>query len=44
MPQTIAPKANMGYFFEDFHVGQVFRHATPRTPIISDTAVSVSPG
>ncbi len=39
MPQTIAPKANMGYFFEDFHVGQVFRHATPRTVSTGDVAL-----
>jgi 2-methylfumaryl-CoA hydratase len=24
-------KVNTGYFFEDYHLGQVFEHATPRT-------------
>ena len=24
-------KTNQGYFFEDYHVGQVIQHATPRT-------------
>ncbi len=24
-------KVNTGYFFEDYHIGQVFEHATPRT-------------
>ncbi|NOR62318.1 MAG: hypothetical protein GQ535_07495 [Rhodobacteraceae bacterium] len=24
-------KVNTGYFFEDYHLGQVFNHATPRT-------------
>jgi 2-methylfumaryl-CoA hydratase len=31
--------ANDGNFFEDFHVGQVIRHATPRTVTAGDTAL-----
>lgn len=31
--------ANEGNFFEDFHVGQVIRHATPRTVTSGDTAL-----
>eukprot|EP01037_Dinobryon_pediforme_P013674 gene13674-13790_t len=29
----------MGYFFEDFRVGQVFRHATPRTVTVGDVSL-----
>src|SRR5262249_15886155 len=31
MPPPPAPKAPAGRFFEDFHVGETIRHATPRT-------------
>jgi 2-methylfumaryl-CoA hydratase len=39
MPHNTAPKANVGHYFEDFHVGQVFRHATPRTISVGDVAL-----
>ena len=32
-------KTNPGYFFEDYHVGQVIRHATPRTLHDGDAAM-----
>ncbi|MBA5778966.1 MaoC family dehydratase [Stappia sp. F7233] len=32
-------KTNPGNFFEDFAVGQVIRHATPRTVTVGDTAL-----
>ena len=32
-------KTNPGNFFEDFHVGQVIRHATPRTVTAGDQAL-----
>ncbi|MEJ8475834.1 MaoC family dehydratase [Roseibium algae] len=32
-------KTNPGNFFEDFHVGQVIRHATPRTVTSSDATL-----
>ena len=32
-------KTNAGNFFEDFKVGQVIRHATPRTVTEGDRAV-----
>src|ERR1051325_4266699 len=32
-------KTNPGNFFEDFHLGQVIRHATPRTVTTGDVAV-----
>jgi len=32
-------KTNPGNFFEDFHVGQVLNHATPRTVTDGDTAL-----
>jgi 2-methylfumaryl-CoA hydratase len=32
-------KANAGNFFEDFRVGQVIRHATPRTVTVGDVAL-----
>lgn len=32
-------KTNAGNFFEDFHVGQVLRHATPRTVTAGDVAL-----
>jgi 2-methylfumaryl-CoA hydratase len=34
-----ADKTNHGNFFEDFAVGQVLRHATPRTLTLGDVAV-----
>lgn len=38
MPHS-ALKSNAGYFFEDFRVGQVIHHATPRTFTSGDTAL-----
>lgn len=32
-------KTNPGNFFEDFHIGQVLRHATPRTVTSGDVAL-----
>ncbi|MEJ6390698.1 MaoC family dehydratase [Gymnodinialimonas ulvae] len=32
-------KTNSGYFFEDYHVGQVLNHATPRTLTEGDVAL-----
>jgi 2-methylfumaryl-CoA hydratase len=32
-------KANAGNFFEDFRIGQVIRHATPRTVTVGDVAL-----
>ncbi|MGH6819983.1 MAG: MaoC family dehydratase, partial [Methylocella sp.] len=32
-------KTNPGNFFEDFHVGQVIRHATPRTVTAGDQSL-----
>jgi 2-methylfumaryl-CoA hydratase len=32
-------KTNSGNFFEDFHIGQVIRHATPRTVTAGDQAL-----
>lgn len=32
-------KTNQGYFFEDYHVGQILRHATPRTLHDGDVAM-----
>jgi len=32
-------KANMGNFFEDFHLGQILNHATPKTVTTGDTAL-----
>jgi 2-methylfumaryl-CoA hydratase len=34
-------KANPGNFFEDFHIGQEFRHATPRTITAGDAALYI---
>jgi len=43
MSKSIAPqssgKTNPGNFFEDFSLGQVIRHATPRTITLGDVAV-----
>ena len=36
-------KANPGNFFEDFRLGQVIRHATPRTLTIGDVALYNAP-
>jgi 2-methylfumaryl-CoA hydratase len=33
------PKTNPGHFFEDFRVGQVLRHATPKTITAGDVAL-----
>ena len=32
-------KTNAGNFFEDFHIGQIIRHATPRTVTTGDTTL-----
>ena len=32
-------KTNPGHFFEDFRIGQVIRHATPRTVTTGDAAL-----
>src|SRR6202007_2627461 len=32
-------KANPGNFFEDFRIGQVIQHATPRTITVGDVAL-----
>ena len=34
-----APKTNTGHFFEDFRLGQILRHATPRTVTTGDVAL-----
>jgi 2-methylfumaryl-CoA hydratase len=34
-----APKTSPGNFFEDFHLGQQIRHATPRTVTVGDVAL-----
>ncbi len=34
-----ATKTNPGNFFEDFHVGQIIRHATPRTVTVGDVSL-----
>src|SRR5690349_533512 len=34
-----APKTNPGHYFEDFRLGQVLRHATPRTVTTGDVAL-----
>ena len=40
MPSSsAAPKTSPGNYFEDFRVGQVIRHATPRTVTAGDVAV-----
>src|ERR1700689_3854361 len=47
IPQTTLPasknqemsKTSPGNFFEDFRVGQVIRHATPRTATLGDVAL-----
>jgi len=39
MPSKIATKTNAGNHFEDFRVGQVIRHATPRTVTTGDAAL-----
>ena len=38
MAKTASSKTNPGNFFEDFSVGQVIEHATPRTVTIGDVA------
>lgn len=39
MPSAPTPKTSTGNVFEDFRVGQVIRHATPRTVTAGDVAV-----
>ena len=36
---STAPKTNPGNFFEDFRLGQVMTHATPRTVSEGDVAL-----
>ncbi len=40
--QTGKPEPGRGNYFEDFHVGQVFRHATPRTITDGDCALYIA--
>jgi len=35
------PKTSPGNFFEDFRIGQVIRHATPRTVTVGDVALYI---
>lgn len=37
--RAMATKTNQGYFFEDYHVGQILTHATPRTLTEGDVAM-----
>src|SRR5262245_14593659 len=39
MPETVMSKTGTGNFFEDFRIGQVIRHATPRTITAGDVAL-----
>src|SRR5262245_6744183 len=39
MPETVTSKTGTGNFFEDFRIGQVIRHATPRTITAGDVAL-----
>jgi 2-methylfumaryl-CoA hydratase len=39
MGGEMSNKTNTGNFFEDFHLGQVIHHATPRTVTIGDAAL-----
>jgi 2-methylfumaryl-CoA hydratase len=39
MTKTNATKSNPGNYFEDFSIGQVIRHATPRTVTLGDIAL-----
>ncbi len=39
MSAPSSPKTNPGNFFEDFHLGQQIRHATPRTITVGDVAL-----
>lgn len=39
MTSPHTPKTNPGHFFEDFRVGQVLRHATPRTLTSGDVGL-----
>src|SRR5262249_28607589 len=45
MPNPTPPppraKADPGNFFEDFHLGQELRHATPRTVTVGDAALYI---
>ena len=38
-PKSNAGKTNAGNFFEDFKIGHVLRHATPRTVTVGDVAL-----
>ena len=42
MPSVVPSKTSRGRFFEDFHVGDVIAHATPRTLTVGDAAVYAS--
>src|SRR5262245_38859280 len=39
MSKTVMSKTGTGNFFEDFRIGQVIRHATPRTITAGDVAL-----
>ncbi len=39
---TPTPKSSPGNFFEDFRLGQSFRHATPRTVTTGDVALNLA--
>ena len=39
MPHSIAAKTSPGRFFEDFRLGEVIAHATPRTVTAGDVAL-----
>jgi len=39
LSNTAATKTNPGNFFEDFRLGQLIQHATPRTVTVGDVAV-----
>ncbi len=40
--QTLNHEPGRGNFFEDFHIGQVFRHATPRTVTEGDCSFYIA--
>ena len=42
MSKESKSKTEAGNFFEDFRVGQEFRHATPRTLTEADAALNVA--
>ena len=39
MPENSPGKTSPGNCFEDFRIGQVIRHATPRTVTVGDVAI-----